>query len=68
MLITGGLLHLLKYNIEMCSKCIVIYCRPLLHFVCGSAGGCAGTLASFPWDVVRTRLVAQQASVYSGTR
>jgi len=42
--------------------------RPLVHFVCGSAGGCAGTLASFPWDVVRTRLVAQQTSVYSGTR
>ena len=42
--------------------------RPLVHFISGSAGGCAGTLASFPMDVVRTRLVAQRASVYTGTR
>ena len=47
---------------------LMMCCRPLVHFVCGSAGGCAGTVASFPWDVVRTRLVAQQTSVYSGTR
>lgn len=42
--------------------------RALVHFVAGSVGGCVGTLASFPCDVVRTRLVAQQASVYTGTR
>ena len=39
-----------------------------MHLVCGSVGGCAGTLASFPLDVVRTRLVAQRARVYTGTR
>ena len=39
-----------------------------MHLVCGGVGGCAGTLASFPLDVVRTRLVAQRARVYSGTR
>ena len=42
--------------------------RPLVHLVCGGVGGCAGTLASFPLDVVRTRLVAQRARVYTGTR
>ena len=41
---------------------------PLIHFICGGVGGCAGTVASFPCDVVRTRLVAQQRHVYSGTR
>ena len=39
-----------------------------MHLVCGGVGGCAGTLASFPLDVVRTRLVAQRARVYTGTR
>ena len=39
-----------------------------MHLVCGGVGGCAGTLASFPLDVVRTRLVAQRALVYTGTR
>ena len=34
--------------------------------VCGSAGGCAGTLLSFPADVLRTRLVAQSRPVYRG--
>lgn len=33
--------------------------RPLSHFICGSFGGCVGTLISYPFDVVRTRLVAQ---------
>jgi len=42
--------------------------RPLVHFICGGLGGCAGTVASFPFDVVRTRLVAQRGHVYSGTR
>ena len=41
--------------------------KPLVHFLCGGLGGCAGTVASFPMDVVRTRLVAQQRHVYSGT-
>ena len=40
----------------------------MVHLVCGGVGGCAGTLASFPLDVVRTRLVAQRARVYTGTR
>ena len=42
--------------------------KPLVHFLCGGLGGCAGTVVSFPMDVVRTRLVAQQKHVYSGTR
>lgn len=33
--------------------------KPLVHMVCGGAGGAAGTLLSFPFDVLRTRLVAQ---------
>merc|ERR1711971_1365367 len=31
--------------------------RALLHMVCGSAGGCAGTLLSFPADVLQGSLV-----------
>jgi len=38
-----------------------------LHFVCGGLGGCAGTVASFPLDVVRTRFVAQNRAVYTST-
>eukprot|EP00088_Acartia_fossae_P023639 TRINITY_DN2465_c0_g1_i6.p1 TRINITY_DN2465_c0_g1~~TRINITY_DN2465_c0_g1_i6.p1 ORF type:complete len:334 (-),score=62.71 TRINITY_DN2465_c0_g1_i6:297-1298(-) len=33
--------------------------KPLEHFVCGSLGGCVGTLTSLPFDVIRTRMVAQ---------
>ena len=38
--------------------------RLLTHFVGGGLAGCAGTLASAPCDVVRTRLVAQAEPVY----
>ena len=38
--------------------------RLLTHFVAGGLAGCAGTLASAPCDVVRTRLVAQAEPVY----
>jgi len=41
------------------------FCR---HFLCGGAAGCAGTLASLPFDVVRTRLVAQPAPVKASVR
>lgn len=41
--------------------------RTGVHFVCGGLGGCAGTVASFPFDVVRTRFVAQNRSVYTTT-
>ena len=41
--------------------------RALLHLLCGSLGGCAGTLLSFPFDVLRTRLVAQSRPVYRGS-
>ena len=41
--------------------------RALLHILCGSAGGCAGTLLSYPADVLRTRLVAQSRPVYRGS-
>jgi len=33
--------------------------RPVTHFVCGGAAGCLATLASQPFDVIRTRFVAQ---------
>lgn len=33
--------------------------RPVTHFVCGGLAGCAATLASQPFDVIRTRFVAQ---------
>jgi len=38
--------------------------RLLTHFVGGGLAGCAGTLASAPCDIVRTRLVAQAEPVY----
>jgi solute carrier family 25 thiamine pyrophosphate transporter 19 len=42
---------------------------PIANFACGAVAGCSATLASFPFDVVRTRLVAQSEKhrVYSGT-
>ncbi|KAK3930655.1 Mitochondrial thiamine pyrophosphate carrier, partial [Frankliniella fusca] len=33
--------------------------RPLVHFVCGGAAGVFASVVSFPFDIVRTRLVAQ---------
>lgn len=30
-----------------------------VHFFCGGTAGCAATIASFPFDIIRTRLVAQ---------
>jgi len=42
--------------------------KTVIHFLCGAGAGCAGTLVSFPFDMVRTRLVAQKTQVYSGTR
>ena len=33
--------------------------RPVTHFVCGGTAGCLATLASQPFDVIRTRFVAQ---------
>ncbi|RZB40541.1 Mito carr domain containing protein [Asbolus verrucosus] len=41
---------------------------PVVNFSCGSLAGCSATLVSFPFDVVRTRLVAQSEThkVYSG--
>jgi solute carrier family 25 thiamine pyrophosphate transporter 19 len=42
--------------------------RPVCHFVLGGMAGVAGTLSSYPFDVVRTRLVAQgNARAYGGT-
>ncbi|KAB0796854.1 hypothetical protein PPYR_10915 [Photinus pyralis] len=42
--------------------------KPIVTFLCGSIAGCSATLASFPFDVVRTRLVAQgeKKRLYSG--
>jgi len=42
--------------------------KPVVHFVCGGLGGVAGTVASLPFDVVRTRFVAQNNGVYTSTR
>ncbi len=40
----------------------------VLHFFCGATAGVAGTVFSYPFDVVRTRLVAQPGKgVYSGS-
>ncbi|GLH16391.1 Mitochondrial uncoupling protein Bmcp [Gryllus bimaculatus] len=40
---------------------------PFIHFICGASAGCFATVASFPCDVIRTRLVAQgEPKVYSG--
>lgn len=33
--------------------------RPIMHFVCGGVAGVFSSIISFPFDVVRTRLVAQ---------
>lgn len=33
--------------------------RPLVHFFCGGAAGVFASFISFPFDIVRTRLVAQ---------
>jgi len=43
--------------------------KPVAHFISGSIGGCAGTLISFPFDVIRTRVVAQPESnkIYKST-
>ena len=37
------------------------------NFVCGGLGGSAGTVASFPFDVLRTRFVAQNSAVYTSS-
>jgi len=44
--------------------------KPLEHFICGSLGGCVGTLTSLPFDVIRTRMVAQPETdkMYSSVR
>jgi len=42
--------------------------KTVINFMCGAGAGCAGTIFSFPFDMVRTRLVAQKTQVYSGTR
>lgn len=40
---------------------------PITHFTCGCMSGAIATLFSFPFDVVRTRLVAQgEPKIYSG--
>ena len=42
--------------------------RAASHFGLGAAAGVAATLASYPFDVVRTRLVAQgNDRAYAGT-
>ncbi|CAG9818657.1 unnamed protein product [Phaedon cochleariae] len=41
---------------------------PVVNFSCGAISGVSATVASFPFDVIRTRLVAQseQQKVYKG--
>ncbi|KAJ8683462.1 hypothetical protein QAD02_019254 [Eretmocerus hayati] len=40
-----------------------------VHFLSGSAAGCAATVSSFPMDLIRTRLIAQSSKspAYKGT-
>ena len=33
--------------------------RPFTHYVCGGAAGCVAAVSSHPFDVIRTRLIAQ---------
>ncbi|KAF7271193.1 hypothetical protein GWI33_015899 [Rhynchophorus ferrugineus] len=42
--------------------------KPVINFACGSIAGSVATVVSFPFDVVRTRFVAQseQRKVYHG--
>jgi len=43
--------------------------KPATHLVCGGLAGCAATLVSFPFDTIRTRLVAQpEPRVYKNTK
>ncbi|KAF5304038.1 hypothetical protein FQA39_LY01823 [Lamprigera yunnana] len=50
-----------KFNLDLRYK-------PLVTFTCGALAGCSATLASFPFDVIRTRLVAQSENkmIYKG--
>ena len=40
-----------------------------IHFLSGALAGCFATVASFPMDTVRTRLIAQSSkhAAYKGT-
>ncbi|XP_030765919.1 mitochondrial thiamine pyrophosphate carrier-like [Sitophilus oryzae] len=51
--------HALNYSPKM---------KPVVNFTCGSIAGSVATVVSFPFDVVRTRFVAQseQKKVYHG--
>ncbi|CAH1795655.1 unnamed protein product [Owenia fusiformis] len=41
--------------------------RPITHFVCGGISGCVASVACQPFDVTRTRLVAQgEPKIYNG--
>ncbi|CAH1779593.1 unnamed protein product [Owenia fusiformis] len=41
--------------------------RPVTHFLCGSMSGCIASVACQPFDVIRTRLVAQgEPKIYNG--
>jgi solute carrier family 25 thiamine pyrophosphate transporter 19 len=45
---------------------VTVNIRPATHFICGGVSGCLATLASQPFDVIRTRFVAQgHPQVYS---
>lgn len=35
---------------------------PSVHFLCGFIAATSGTLTSYPFDVIRTRLVAQKSN------
>lgn len=42
--------------------------RPIVHFVCGGAAGIFASVVSFPFDTIRTRLVAQgEPKIYRST-
>lgn len=45
---------------------LTVSLRPVNHFVCGGVAGCLATLSAQPFDVIRTRFIAQgQPKVYN---
>ena len=48
-----------KYVWLLLPKYITTDLKHFTHFVCGSFSGCLATVAAQPFDVIRTRFIAQ---------